>query len=94
MWTSWSLSAESNKAGDVPNDHDHVEKHDATQPPRQARGQHERNLPSRAQEDGPQDPAPEPTGRPWSKGSQGAPATIRTGAKNMIRMCSTMWTKK
>ena len=32
------------------------------------------------------------TGKPWTSGTQGAPATIRTGAKNMIKMCSTMWT--
>ena len=35
-----------------------------------------------------------PTGRPCSSGSQGAPATMRIGAKKAMRMCSIMWTKK
>ena len=34
------------------------------------------------------------TGNAWTSGSQGAPATMRIGAKNMIKMCSIMWTKK
>ena len=35
-----------------------------------------------------------PTGSTNSSGSHGAPMTMRIGAKNMIRMCSIMWTKK
>ena len=35
-----------------------------------------------------------PTGKPWTSGNHGAPATMRMGAKNMIRMCSIMWAKK
>ena len=35
-----------------------------------------------------------PTGRASSSGTQGAPATMRIGAKKEIRMCSIMWTKK
>ena len=35
-----------------------------------------------------------PTGNPWRRGSQGAPATMRIGAKKAMRMCSIMWTKK
>ena len=35
-----------------------------------------------------------PTGNPCSRGSQGAPATMRIGAKNARRMCSIMCTKK
>ena len=35
-----------------------------------------------------------PTGKPWTRGSHGAPAAMRMGAKNMIRMCSIMWAKK
>ena len=34
------------------------------------------------------------TGTPWRSGNQGAPATMRIGAKKAIRMCSIMCTKK
>ena len=83
------------EARDVPDHHDQVEgdegrprvDDEASDGPQSMGEAPEQHGPQRARRRN-------PTGRPWRSGSQGAPATIRIGAKKAIRMCSIMWTKK
>ena len=94
MWMSWFSSAVSNKAGTcqrtITTLNETSAVHGLTTKRPNARSGCERRPSSAARTRRRRGP----TGRPCRRGSHGAPATMRIGAKNAMRMCSIMWTKK
>ena len=94
MWTGWFLSARSNSAGTCQITMARLNNTTATTPLLRKRPSARSGLAQSARRTARPTRRRTATGKACTSGNQGAPATMRIGAKNMIRMCSIMWTKK